>query len=65
MFKSSIGDEIITKKRKFMQVQLTQWSPKNSNLFRFYVKSENQNFGYIQMNFDKIKAIFKGIVFNQ
>ena len=39
-----------------MQVQLTQWSPKNSNLFRFYVKSENQNFGYIQMNFDKIKA---------
>ena len=39
-----------------MQLQITQWSPKHSNLFRFYVKSENQDLGYIQLNFDKIKA---------
>lgn len=47
-----------------MQVQITQWCPKNSNLVRFYVKSENQDLGYIQMNFDKIKANQENMAYN-
>ena len=47
-----------------MKVQLTKWSPKNSNLFRFYVKSENQDLGYIQLNFDKIKANQENTAYN-
>lgn len=43
-------------KNKFMKISITHWSPKNSNIHRFYVKSENQDLGYIQFNFDGIKA---------